>query len=56
MSNFFPDIYQKNIYTINYQKLWDSGIRCLLFDLDNTCVPYKEKKSTKELKELFKNN
>lgn len=55
MSNFFPDIYQKNIYTINYQKLWDSGIRCLLFDLDNTCVPYKEKKSTKELKELFNN-
>ena len=53
MNYFYPDIYQKSIYTINYDKLLDRGIRCLLFDLDNTCIPYVDKKPTKELKELF---
>ena len=43
MDKFTPDMYQKSIYTINYEKLIDDGIRCLLFDLDNTCVPYVEK-------------
>lgn len=34
-----PDIYQKSIYTIDYDKLVNSGIKCLLIDLDNTLVP-----------------
>ena len=49
MNYFFPDIYQKSIYKINYDKLKDNGIKCLLFDLDNTCVPYVDKKPTKKL-------
>ena len=53
MNYFFPDIYQKSIYKINYDKLKDNGIKCLLFDLDNTCVPYVYKKPTKKLKDLF---
>ena len=53
MNYFFPDIYQKSIYKINYDKLIDNGIKCLLFDLDNTCVPYVDKKPTKKLKDLF---
>ena len=36
MDIYIPDIYQKSIYTIDYSKLFSSGIRCLLFDLDNT--------------------
>ena len=40
MNYFYPDIYQKNIYTINYNKILERGIRCLLFDLDNTLIPY----------------
>ena len=56
MNYFYPDIYQKSIYTINYNKLLERGIRCLLFDLDNTCIPYVDKKPTKELKELFNNS
>ena len=36
MDKFFPDIYQKSIYDINYKKLKKVGIKCLLFDLDNT--------------------
>ena len=53
MDIFVPDMYQKSIYLINYEKLYDDGIRCLLFDLDNTCVPYVEKNPSKKLKDLF---
>ena len=53
MDNFIPDIYQKSIYHIDYDKLLDDGIKCLLFDLDNTCVPYKDKEPNKKLIELF---
>ena len=53
MDIFVPDMYQKSIYTINYEKLFEDGIRCLLFDLDNTCVPYVEKVPSQKLKDLF---
>lgn len=53
MENFIPDIYQKNIYDIDYKKLKKKGIRCLLFDLDNTLVPVKADMPTKKIKELF---
>ncbi|MGN1342354.1 MAG: YqeG family HAD IIIA-type phosphatase [Bacilli bacterium] len=53
MDYFFPDVYQKSIYTINYDKLKENGIKCLLFDLDNTCVPYVDKTPTKKLGDLF---
>ena len=51
--NFLPDIYQKSIYYINYDKLLKKGIRCLLFDLDNTITPSHINKPTKRLKRLF---
>ena len=53
MDNFVPDIYQKSIYHIDYEKLRDNGIKCLLLDLDNTCVPYEDKEPNKKLIELF---
>ena len=53
MDNFIPDMYQKSIYHINYDKLKDDGIKCLLFDLDNTCVPFKDKEPNKKLIDLF---
>lgn len=53
MEHFIPDIYQKSIYFINYQKLLDNGIKCLLFDLDNTCVPLTVKEPNKKLISLF---
>ena len=53
MKNLIPNIYQESIYTISYEKLKKDNIKCLLFDLDNTCVGYHEKNPTKELKELF---
>ncbi len=53
MEKYIPDIYQQSIYTIDYQKLINRGIKCLLFDLDNTLVPASIKKSNKKLKTLF---
>lgn len=53
MNNFIPDMYQKSIYHIDYDKLLDDGIKCLLFDLDNTCVPFKDKEPNKKLIDLF---
>lgn len=53
MKKFVPDIYQKSIYTINYAKLLSSGIKCLLFDLDNTLVAYKEKNMPQKAKDLL---
>lgn len=32
--NSVPAVYQPNIYRIDYQKLWDVGIRFLSFDID----------------------
>ena len=53
MKLFTPKLYQESIYTIDYDKLKKRNIKCLLFDLDNTCIGYKEKTPTKELENLF---
>ena len=53
MDNFIPDMYQKSIYHIDYDKLKEDGIKCLLFDLDNTCIPFKDKEPNKKLIDLF---
>ena len=53
MDKLIPDMYQKSIYHIDYEKLKSDGIKCLLFDLDNTCVPTKEKNPNKKLIEQF---
>jgi uncharacterized protein len=53
MEKYIPDIYQKSIYTIDYSKLWLMGIKCLLFDLDNTLVPASINEPTKKNIELF---
>ncbi|MBR3524006.1 MAG: YqeG family HAD IIIA-type phosphatase [Bacilli bacterium] len=53
MEKFVPDIYQKSIYTINYDSLILRGVKCLLFDLDNTLVPITDKKPDQKIKDLF---
>lgn len=53
MEKYVPDLYQKSIYTIDYSKLKNRGIKCLLFDLDNTCIPYVDRTPSKKLKDLF---
>ena len=53
MKKFIPDIYQKNIYVIDYSKLLASGINTLLFDLDNTIISSKTKEMPEKAKTLF---
>lgn len=55
MEKYIPDIYQRNIYTIDYQKLALNGIKCILFDLDNTLAPYNQKEPDKRLIDLLNN-
>lgn len=55
MEIYVPDIYQENIYKINYEMLLSRGIKCLIFDLDNTLVPINESLPRESNKELFKN-
>ena len=50
---FVPDIYEKSIYTIDYKLLKKRGIKCLIFDLNNTIAPHNLKKPNKKLKDLF---
>ncbi len=50
---FVPDVYAQSIYTINYKKLKKNGIKCLLFDLDNTIAPYKVSEPDQKVKELI---
>lgn len=50
---FVPDIYQKSIYDINYNKLKKNGIKCLVFDLDNTIAPISVKSPKKKVKDLI---
>ena len=55
MEKYIPDIYQKSIYAIKYEKLVKRGIKCMLFDIDNTLVSSKSVEIEEKLKELFKN-
>lgn len=54
MSYFKPTKYYKNIYDINYNKLKKLGIKCLVFDLDNTLGLIVNKSCPKESIELVK--
>ncbi len=38
LENFYPSIYMDSTYKINFQKLYDSGYRGIIFDIDNTLV------------------
>ena len=52
IDKFVPDIYQKSIYDIDYKKLKKSGIKCIIFDLDNTLAPISMTKPSKKIKDL----
>lgn len=54
MGIFKPNIYCKNIHDIDYDKLYQEGIRCLIFDLDNTLGLISHKKCPDKTKKLLK--
>jgi hypothetical protein len=50
---FIPDKYYKSVYDINYKALKKSGIKCVIFGLNNTLVPEGANKPDKKLKDLI---
>ena len=53
VEKFIPDIYQKSIYTIDYKKLKSCGIKCIVFDVDNTLAPISTPKPSRKAKDLI---
>lgn len=53
MGIFKPNIYKKNIFEIDYNKLKKEGIKCLVYDLDNTLGLISHKNCPDETKELL---
>lgn len=37
---FFPDAYVASTYVIDFEKMYEEGIRGVIFDIDNTLVPH----------------
>lgn len=54
MGIFKPTMYKKNIFDIDYDKLKEMGIKCLVFDLDNTLGLIEHKKCPRNAKKLIK--
>lgn len=54
MRLFIPKMYQKNIFSINYQKLKDK-YKLIIFDLDNTIGSIKEEVCNKETTDFLNN-
>ena len=53
MNNYIPNMYKKSISDINYSKLKQMGIKCIIFDLDNTLALIDEKKISKKTEEYI---
>jgi len=53
MDKYIPNMYKNNILDINYSKLRDIGIKCLIFDLDNTIASLDEDYIPKKVLSLF---
>lgn len=49
---FIPTYHYKSIYDIDYKKFKELGIKVIMFDLDNTLIPYHEKLPNKQLFKL----
>ena len=50
---FVPYMYQQSVLDINYIKLKKQGIKCILFDLDNTLVDINNNKLDKKTQNLL---
>lgn len=52
LKKFYPDEYADSTYGLDFEAMWERGIRGLLFDIDNTLVPHG-KPETEEAVALF---
>lgn len=55
IKNYVPDVYQKSIFTINYEQLKNASIKVISFDIDDTIVPIEKHNPTKAAITLFEN-
>lgn len=53
LNKYVPKMYKKNIFDINYKLLKTKGIKCIIFDLDNTLLVFDKKIVSRETKELI---
>ncbi|OOB78465.1 MAG: hypothetical protein BEN18_07265 [Epulopiscium sp. Nuni2H_MBin001] len=51
----YPQQYVTSIYDVDYEQLKQQGIKGLIFDIDNTLVPYHVKEPTQEIVDLIIN-
>ncbi len=50
--SLYPDAYAKDVFSIDYEKLYEKGYRGILFDVDNTLVHHNGD-ATEEVEKLF---
>lgn len=53
LNTFYPKIYTKDIKTIPYEKLLEKKIKGLIFDIDNTLVPFDIPHASDDIIEFF---
>jgi HAD superfamily phosphatase (TIGR01668 family) len=51
--SYIPFECQNSVFDINYNKLYENGRKIILFDLDNTLIPYDVSVPNDSLKALF---
>lgn len=59
IKKFFPEKYVESVYSIDLEKLKKENIEAVIFDIDNTLVPYFVPNANSRIKKLFtkiKNN
>ena len=49
----YPTKYLDSSYSIDYEQLYRSGIRGLIYDIDNTLVTYDDLKAPEHTKKWF---
>ena len=52
IEKFYPCEYVKSVFDIEFKKLYDSGIKAVIFDIDNTLV-FQNEDATEETERLF---
>lgn len=53
VDKYVPKMYKKDIFDIDYDVLKNRGIKCIIFDLDNTIAIFDEKQISSKTKELL---
>ena len=51
---FMPDKIYDNVYQIDFDGLREKNIRCLIFDIDNTLVSYRQPEPTDDVIKLMR--